>query len=215
MPLQIPGQYVPVIVKIAALPDAAVDELAAALATSPVIGHADRMIAHVAGRVQTIPIDDIPRAIEAILALYRVREFMEVGADEFLLDLVDSIPGIDSEDAVRARGIFARLLGIESLRAFSKGLKLQREGERLYCEAKIFTDVRPVFSNDIAAPPRSAVITHTLKFSYHEGVVHNDFFVMLDGEDLEALRVVIERAQEKSATLRSMMKTLNLMDVGA
>ena len=75
--------------------------------------------------------------------------------------------------------------------------------------------MRPVFSNDIAAPPRSAVITHTLKFSYHEGVVHNDFFVILDGEDLEALRVVIERAQEKSATLRSMMKTLNLMDVGA
>ena len=44
-----------------------------------------------------------------------------------LLDLVDSIPGIDSEDAVRACGIFARLLGIESFRAFSKVLKLQRE----------------------------------------------------------------------------------------
>ena len=54
---------------------------------------------------------------------------MEAGADEFLPDLVDSVPGIDSEDAARARGIFVRLLGIESLRTFSKGLKLQREGE--------------------------------------------------------------------------------------
>lgn len=220
MPLQIPKPYVPAIVKIAGLPDGAVEELATALATAPVARQAPQAAAQIAERVPGVPLEDLAEIIEAVHALYRVREFMEITAGQFPADLVESLrsageAGIGIEDDARVRGVFARLLGIESLRSAAKGLKLQRDGERLYCEAKILTDIRPVFGADIAAHPQSAVITHTLKLSYHEGSEDNDFFVVLDGEDLEALKGVIERAQGKSATLRSMMNRLDLLDVGA
>jgi hypothetical protein len=96
----------------------------------------------------------------------------------------------------------------------SKASRLQREGERLYCEAMILSDIRPIFGDDIASGPGSAVLTHTLKLSYHGDEGHRDFFVVLDGEDLKALGEVVDRAQAKDESLRKALRGASIPDLG-
>jgi hypothetical protein len=91
---------------------------------------------------------------------------------------------------------------------------LQRDGERLYCEAKIISDIRPVFGAKPTARPIGAVVTHMLKCAYHEVGEHREFHVVLDGIDLELLADVVHRALLKDRTLRSLLEEMRLPDLG-
>jgi hypothetical protein len=109
---------------------------------------------------------------------------------------------------------FQKILSIDTLNSLSKAIGLQREGERLYCDAQIFSDVRPVFGKDVSQDPTAAVITHTLKIGYHDGRGHQEFFLVLDQEDLGNLQEVIERASAKSETLDRLLHRLELPRLG-
>jgi hypothetical protein len=71
---------------------------------------------------------------------------------------------------------------------------------------------RPVFGSDPAVRPVGAVLTHTLKIRYHEGDLrdHREFYVVLDSNDLDELRDIIQRAQTKDKSLRELLKSAQL-----
>ncbi len=97
-----------------------------------------------------------------------------------------------------------RLLGIESLGTFAKAKDLQAENERTFCDARILTDLRPVFGKSIQDGPKGLVIVHLLKLGYHQDQgEHESFFVALDAEDLNTLKAVIERAEIKAEVIKS------------
>ncbi len=222
MPLQIPSPYASPIAKIVKLSNEAVEELIRALAAAPVSRDAKDATANIAQAVPSISVEDLGGIVDALYALYRVMEFSDSQMPVFVSDLVEGIRRISHPDLAGTRlddlgGLrerFERLLSIGRLKALSKAFRLQREGERLYCEAKVLSDMRPVFEGDGSIRPDHAVITHTLKIEYHEGAEHREFFVVLDNEDLVALRGVIERATLKDATLRRLLKEANLQDLG-
>jgi hypothetical protein len=120
----------------------------------------------------------------------------------------------ESADLSHARERFKRLLNITTLNTLSKAIRLQRDGERLYCDAKILSDIRPVFGDDVSQGPISVVITHTLKLGYHEGDDHKEFFIVLDAQDLINLSEVIERAHEKAETLDALLEKTGLPRLG-
>ncbi|MFN0165783.1 MAG: hypothetical protein ACKV22_05065 [Bryobacteraceae bacterium] len=222
MPLLIPRPYASPVAKIVKLSDEAVEELIRALAAAPISRDARDATASIAQAVPSIPLEDLGSIVDALYALYRVMEFSDSQMPVFLSDLVEGIRRISPSDIAGAklddfgglRQRFERLLSIGRLKALSKAFRLQREGERLYCGAKILSDIRPVFEGDGSTRPDHAVITHTLKIEYHEGEEHREFLVVLDNEDLVALRGVIERATLKDATLRKLLKESNLQDLG-
>jgi len=72
------------------------------------------------------------------------------------------------------------------------------------------TDIRPIFGDDATEVPAAAVLTHMLKIQYYHNGEPNDFFVVLDNLNLWTLRQVIERAEEKAATLRSLIKATDI-----
>jgi hypothetical protein len=219
--LQIPKAYRAAIAKLCKLPDAAAEELAKALEAGPIARDPKQATERAATTVHSIPVDDLRPIVDAVYALYRVREFADSTPETFLADLVESIrtssppdPALRPEEVNRVRERFQRLLSIDRLSALSKAYRLQREGERIYCEATILSDIRPVFGSEVSATPHGAVVTHTLKLDYHGGRDHKEFFIVMDGEDLKALRSVIDRAQIKDTTLRNLMKDTNLEDLG-
>jgi hypothetical protein len=220
VPLYIPDEHLPVLGKILKLSDKSADELISALSSAPIVGTAAEMSKQIAGRVPGIPAEDLTSIVDTLYALYHVREFSEVRRSTFLRDLLESIrlnPDFDlrdRKDAPQLRKRFQRLLNIETLNTLSKAIKLQRDGERLYCGAKIISDIRPVFGADVAEKPTSAVILHTLKIGYHERGEHKDFFLVLDEQDLERLQEVIERAKSKGATLTELLQAAGLRRLG-
>jgi hypothetical protein len=218
MPLQIPPDEVAKLVKICLLSVASSDELTAALKVAPVLPEPKDLALQIADTVPSIPIEDLVDIVSALYSISYVRQFSGISVNRFLSDLIEElrIPAdLETEDQVSAvRSRLRVFLGIETLNTLSKAVGLQRDGERLYCESKIFSDIRPIFLNDASARPQSAVITHTLKIGYHEGKDHKEFFVILDMEDLEELREVIERAHVKSQTLRGLLTDAKLTDLG-
>ncbi len=220
MALPIPKKYIPEIDKVRALSDSTTAELVQALENSPVMSRSEEMATRIAEYVPGVPHDDLIGIVDLIYALYHVREYSEFGRSQFLKELVEGIreqasPAIAKEELAGIRDRFRRLLSIDTLNSISKAISLQRDGEHLYCSAKIVSDIRPVFGPDVGSSPVAATIVHTLKLGYHERGEHKEFFILLDGADLVKLQEVIERAQDKSEALDEFLKQSKLPRLGA
>src|SRR5437867_1862924 len=130
MALPIPKRYAPAISKILALPEPTFEDLINGLGAAPVIPRADGMAAHIATKVASIAPDELGVIVDAVYALYHVREYSGLKGSRFLNELVDGIQeNTDSkyeEKAVRDK--FKRLLNVESLNSLSKALTIQRDG---------------------------------------------------------------------------------------
>jgi hypothetical protein len=103
------------------------------------------------------------------------------------------------------------LLGAEVFGIVSKAWDLRTDDERVFCHARILTDLRPVFGQTIEEGPMAMVVVHLLKLAFHRGFEkHQEFYVSLDGDDLKTLRAVIDRAEAKARTLKSSIKDVRL-----
>lgn len=91
----------------------------------------------------------------------------------------------------------------------AKALDIRQQNPHVYCNARILTDIRPVFTDDPAEGPNAAFVVHTLRISTHEEgdfSTVKDFFLSLDADDLKELRRLIDRAVTKEAALKSLIE---------
>jgi hypothetical protein len=109
-----------------------------------------------------------------------------------------------------------RLLSSASLGLLAKALDLATEYGRLFHEARILTDIRPVFMSDVGSPPAAGVLVHTLKVEYHGAEGDGAWYVALNDRDLAQLGEVVERAMTKASSLRTLLGAgmLPYLDVG-
>jgi len=218
MALPIPASYIPAITNIVHLRNELFDELLRRLTAAPILSDPKAMVEYI-GEIPDVPHQDLEGIVDIAFALHRVREFSGLRYKSFLNELAKGVqenvkPKISDDSLATVRERFKGLLGIESLTSLGKAISLQRAGERLYCESKILSDIRPVFGQDVEAEPVGAVITHTLKIGYHDDDEHKDFFIVLDQEDLIGLHVTIERAISKSTALEHLLKRAEVPKLG-
>jgi hypothetical protein len=219
MALEIPEEDSGSIATLKAFPPASLERFVAALKSAPLTTDPKEMAAHVARQVPSIPSEQLERVIDTLYTLYYIRDLSGVKHSRFINDLMAGIQNsphlqTPSKGLSKLRTALEKLLDIDTLNTISKAARLQRDGERLYCVAKVLSDVRPVFKNDPAAQPIGAVLTHTLKVGYHEGREHKEFHVILDSDDLTALGEVVRRAEAKDKSLREFLKNAGLPNLG-
>jgi hypothetical protein len=219
MALKVPERYIPMLNAVRNLSESAASELVRALEAATLTSSHDEMTEQIADKVPSIPKEELRNIVNVIYSLYHVREFSELNRNSFLDELIDSLrehadPKISAEELPAIRKRFKGLLSIKSLEGLSKAVALQREGERLYGEAKIISDIRPVFGDDVEARPVAAVITHTLKIEYHENDGHKNFFIALDEYDLDDLEQIIKRAKAKAKTLTGVLADSEIPRLG-
>jgi len=177
------------------------------------------MASAIAESVPSIPIEDLAKILDLLYSLYHVRELSELNRNSFLRELVESVrenadPKISDEELPIIRQRFKDLLSLQAMESISKAIGLQREEERIYCEAKIISDIRPVFGEDIKVKPVAATITHTLKISYHEDGDHKVFYIVLDEVDLDELEQIVKRAKTKAETLTKVLSDSKIPRLG-
>ena len=99
-------------------------------------------------------------------------------------------------------GDLLQLLALEEgLGLSAKASSVLMEYGRVLCDARVLTDIRPIFASD-PTHPRIASIIHSLRITYHEGKDHKEFHVALRTSDLRDLLQAIERAFKKEISLR-------------
>ena len=104
----------------------------------------------------------------------------------------------------------ARFLDLSAVALRTKALSLATDCPRLFTEAKLIADIRPIFGNDVTAQPLGASIVHSLRISFSEEAEEKEFFVQLDAADLESLKDLVDRALKKDATLKAFLNSSDM-----
>jgi hypothetical protein len=88
---------------------------------------------------------------------------------------------------------------------------LQTQNARNYQSARIVTDLRPVFQDDLDAQPSGAVIVETLQVqTWTRDGASEAIFVSMDETDLKQLKSTVERALRKTETLKVFLREKDL-----
>ena len=97
------------------------------------------------------------------------------------------------------------LAAAPTLTLINKAQDVLVEHQHVYYSARIFTDVRPVFS-EVEGSIDAVGIVHNLSIHFGEGLEHREFFVALDPLDIQALRHVLDRAEAKASAIETLLQ---------
>jgi len=156
--------------------------------------------------------EDIESLVDTIYSLYSLRFYREAPIEEFLVDLLDAIRESDNEElktinSDEAAALEFRLKSLLTARTFSvltKAHDLHGEFANIFWNAKVISDIRPVWDEDVKVPPVGVVITQTLKLEYGDIEGSKELYLNVNEGDIELLISVLLRAREKAATLESL-----------
>lgn len=91
-----------------------------------------------------------------------------------------------------------------ALAVAAKAAGVMSDHPKVFCHARILTDLRPIFESSVDNPPAAMVAIHTLKIVYHEAGEHREFYVAMDSLDAMQLASLLERAFKKEESLKAL-----------
>jgi len=178
----------------------------------------------IATEISLVP-DETEDIFHMLLTLYVVRSTQGYSLVEFVDALCSAIESLDQPefkpidtDWSRFKKDLADILSLDqSLGLSAKAVEVQQEYQHIFCNARILTDLRPVFKDEVADVPLAAVIVHLLRISYHKGELSEQLYVAMDRKDLEDLQKLIQRALTKQGSLRALADKsgLRCLDIGS
>jgi hypothetical protein len=211
--LRVPRSEEKALARVLSLSDAEVGAIHAALAESEPALSVRRLADRVAEKTG-LASDLVYNVVRTLAVLYTARDRSSTSMDEFLADVERAAKEASSEDLKApkigwesARARIKRFLTIDrSLGITAKAYDLLNEYERVFCDARVVTDVRPIFTADVAQKPDAAILVHTLRIAYHEGGDLKAVYVSMDTSDVASLMKLLERATKKEAGLEPLAK---------
>jgi hypothetical protein len=219
--IRIPNRYKDGVAAFARLNDGSFSELYEALRKAPSeTPNEKELVAKIPGQVKTIDVEDIKKIVEFLASLYAYRSRTNVSAERLANDIYDAIQREDNhlvreQDASEFKTRLQKALVLDSLNLLTaKAKELQTDVERAFCDARILTDLRPIFGSEVDTP-KAMVIVHTLKLAYHDAATgkHEELFVAIDSEDIEKLKAILERAERKTKSLMSRLQAAGIKTV--
>ncbi len=178
----------------------------------------------VTSAVTTVPKmskSDIRKITETLISLYGVKSAREIPLEEFVEEISDALESLDPtgekwppSERKKFGENLTTLLSADMFAIVAKVADLRTDDERVFCHARILTDLRPVFGSRVEDSPQAMVVVHLLKLGFRSaGERHQEVFVSLDSDDLKTLRSLIDRAEAKARSLRSHLKNTRLFGV--
>ena len=220
--LSIPERYKPGLAKLRTLSDDLLLNLLAALERCAPTASWKELSNRLAAEMPEITKDELRDIARAVIGLYFLRGDAGVSIEKLAVDVCEAMRAVGSEELSLSESEYPKfkdrlekVLAIKPLSYASKATGLRYDFERTFCKAKILTDVRPVFE-DPGEAPVGAVITHTLKLGYHEGLElgeHKEIYIALDSEDISALQKVLTRAENKAISLQALLRKGGVPDL--
>jgi hypothetical protein len=206
--------------KLWALSDSALAEIASGLEAVPLAWRGTDLAEEVAPNIPTVSREDLNLVIEVLTGLYSVVASVDIPLDIFIDDVYEAAEEAETvrlspDDQTRFKSRLAELFNKKVIQVAAKARLVFIEHEHYLCYARIMSDIRPVFGDDVSQPPMAAMVVHTLKLGYHVDDNVKEFFVALDPSSLERLSDLIERAKAKQKTLESVLEAANVHHLDA
>jgi hypothetical protein len=215
--LKIPKQYEKGLIRIFELPLEQVQLLAAALSETQLALNPSLIAAALASKVKSVSESDIELIVRTITSLsitqralgFQLQKFIEQvleAISESFRDLAISTP----EGQLKLSENLQTLLTIGSLAVTTKATELLHEHQFAFSQARIVSDIRPVFADTVTDGLKAAVIIHMLKITYLSSGDFKELYVALDDSDLKTIKEQIVRAEEKAQSLRTLLSNANV-----
>lgn len=217
--LKIPDRYKPGLVILAQLPDDPYRELLSAVQRAPKsFSNIRELVSWLSPEIKGVGSEDLSKVVNSISSLYRLASRRRVAIPKLAIDVLEGAQeGINGFKVAEGVDFIGRLTALLEQEAFDlvsfKARELQGESERTLCEARVLTDVRPIFGEKIEDSPTGMIITHTLKLVYHEMTGHKELYVALDDDDIASLTKILQRAGDKARSLRALLTAKDLHPV--
>lgn len=221
--MSIPRQYEEALARVGQLSNESAQELLVALRETPNTMNPNSLSSAVAAQVDTIAATDVEEIVPALLSLYSLRDRSEAAISDIAAGVAQAMEENRSEELrllPERRADFERrlaeLLSVSRLNDTARAGRLLLENEHSLQEARIVTDIRPIFEPDNPeAAPKGALIVHMLKIVYRGDNITKNFFVALDTNDVRELLEQLDRADAKAESLKSVLKSAGVSYIDA
>ena len=105
-------------------------------------------------------------------------------------------------DPLALRGQLVRMLLAPSVGITGKAQQVMWGHGKVFRDAHLATEIRPLFFQDVAARPENAVLIHDLRLDYMEGGQNGSISIAMDRQQLIRLQGILQRALQKEDSLR-------------
>ena len=217
--LSIPQQVASGLTKIALLPEGAFQELLGALESIPLKIKQHGIFDDSSLNLKTIPTDDMKEIKEALFPLVAGQGTSTTPVSDYVDSIADSLKESDEEGVEwahseetlsRFKERLALLLSIKSLRLVGKARNILFRNAQTFTSARIVSDIRPVFGEEVEELPVAAVIVHMLNIVYYCSGERQELAIALDTTDIQLLMDTLNRAEKKTKSLESIIASTNM-----
>lgn len=119
---------------------------------------------------------------------------------------------IELEPIEDVRDLVEKIIKMDNnIGIFSKNINLSTDNPNIFFDARIITDLRHLFYNDIEIFPNYALIQHLLRINYVKNDDTKEMFFNLNLDQLMELKRIIDRAITKENTIKKMCKEKELI----
>jgi hypothetical protein len=202
----IPESFRPALARIAALSDAEVEQLQAALSSAAPTLKIEAIVAHTRAVLQ-INIPDLLDIVQTLSSMNNGRVGADLSTQEFAHNVASQFPSRKDHptDLVALERKLTALLSVDPLVVSAKAFDVQHEYDKLFIAARIITDTRTVF-NQAGTEAVGTMIVHNLNIKYSENGQFKEAFIALDDADIAKLRRVLDRAETKTTVLEKLIE---------
>ena len=139
----------------------------------------------------------------------RAASLTEDAAVESLVERLAEVGDYDVGSGLQS--FLTRLASTGTVRLLGKTNDVGSEHANAFLEARILSDVRPIFADGEDLVVEGALLSQSLRITYvKDRFVVEDVTVTLDEASLSKLKTQIERAEAKAAAVRTLLETVGL-----
>jgi hypothetical protein len=213
--IKIPKEAIPVLRTIIELDQKSFDSALTVIASESPTLKIFQFIKRISPKLDGQTEESILEILAVIIPLYAIKENKGVSLQQLVedicvaaADLADEKFPIGKIDLLKLR--LKSLLSLDKpLAVIAKANEVMTQHEKLFCEPRIFSDIRSVFT-ETPDSASGAMVVHMLQIGFHQLGKHKDFYVAMDNDDLKKLKEAIERAERKTLALRTSIEKSNV-----
>ena len=208
--ISIPAEALPDLKKIASFEDGFFEALVATVSEIGATLTWRQLQEKVSEKIGSSEKDDAMSVLRPTFNLYRWKQKTGSSPEQVAEAVASSSLVTESGDftddlKLKLKNRVGRLLDLDkSLGVTAKAIDVMTEHERIFCSARIISDIRPVFAEK-EEEASAAVIIHNLQIGFHYAGKHKEFYVALDTSDIRKLKDCIDRAEKKEMALRAIL----------
>jgi hypothetical protein len=200
--LKVPENVRPNVSRIAELSEAEFSDVKKALTGLPHHPNPDALM-KMAQKIDT-SVPDLSDILQTVMSLGIGRLKAEIPPEEFVSGVSKSIK-LDAAKKLILEQRLRELLEVDSTAVSARAFDIQHEYEKVLTAARVLTDMRPIF-NTAGTEVSGGMVVHNLSIGYFEDGRYKETVFAMDDDDILALKKVIERAENKSATLARLIE---------